>query len=355
MAPRFIFFLISLAIVVQGRSRHYKHKKAYAINREQEQLQQRDYQQPAKDQAGGGPPQNANVYKIALHKFDKNNKLNAHMNAHSVAVSMQGPGAIELDTSQTQVAPGEQRPDHTVSVAKDTEHTPAVTVMSVKNTGSELPVNLPLSELPEPQQTAKQGKPHDVQEQHLPVRPSQSVRLRPKAASKHVRPDNLEAMSTLKELGTLSTKPHRQAASHHRQPIHTPGANTHQQLPDEPKKPQQPLLRLHQNVNKVDAGKILTRIESNVPVNVQKPQYEERVDKGHKIKLSNDGKPQRVFGKVDANNVALTMQGPGTAAVTSHLKAGTQTVVFDPMPPEPCPDQNCPQSQGSGKRHMHKN
>ena len=57
------------------------------------------------------------------------------MNAHSVAVSMQGPGAIELDTSQTQVAPGEQRPDHTVSVAKDTEHTPAVSVMSVKNTG----------------------------------------------------------------------------------------------------------------------------------------------------------------------------------------------------------------------------
>ena len=82
---------------------------------------------------------------------------------------------------------------------------------------------------------------------------------------------------------------------------------------------------------------------------------EERVDKGHKIKLSSDGKPQRVFGKVDANNVALTMQGPGTAAVTSHLKAGTQTVVFDPMPPEPCPDRNCPQPQGFGKRHMHKN
>lgn len=82
---------------------------------------------------------------------------------------------------------------------------------------------------------------------------------------------------------------------------------------------------------------------------------EKRVDKGHKIKLSNDGKPQRVFGKVDANNVALTMQGPGTASVTSHLKAGTQTVVFDPMPPEPCPDHNCPQPQGFGKRHMRKN
>ena len=138
--------------------------------------------------------------------------------------------------------------------------------------GSELPVNLPLSELPGPQQTVKQGKPHDVQEQHLPVRPSQSIRLGPKPASKHVRPDNLEAMSTLNELGTLTTKPHRQVAKHHRQPIHTPGSNAHQQLPDEPKKTQQPLLRLHQNVNKGDAGKILTRIESNVPVNVQKPQ-----------------------------------------------------------------------------------
>ena len=104
------------------------------------------------------------------------------------------------------------------------------------------------------------------------MRPSQVVRLGPKAASKHVRPGDLEAMSTLKELGTLSTKPHRQFASHHRQPINTPGANSHQQLPDVPKKPQQPLLRLHQNVNKGDAGKILTRIESNVPVNAQKPQ-----------------------------------------------------------------------------------
>ena len=108
---------------------------AHAVVREKEQLQQRDYQQPAKDQAHGGPPQNANVYKIALHKFDKNNRLNAQMSAHSVAVSMQGPGTIVLDTSQTQVAPGEQRPDHTVSVVKDTEHTPAVSVMSVKNTG----------------------------------------------------------------------------------------------------------------------------------------------------------------------------------------------------------------------------
>lgn len=82
---------------------------------------------------------------------------------------------------------------------------------------------------------------------------------------------------------------------------------------------------------------------------------EERVDKGHKIKLSNDGKPQRVFGKVDANNVALTMQGPGTASVTSRLKDGTQTVIFDPRPPELCPDQNCPQPQGVGKRRMRKN
>lgn len=108
---------------------------AHAVIQEKEQLQQRDYQQPGKDQAPAGPPQNANVYNIELHKFDKNNKMNAQMNAHSVAVSMQGPGSIELDTSQTQVAPGEQRPDHTVSVIKDTEHTPAVNVMSVKNTG----------------------------------------------------------------------------------------------------------------------------------------------------------------------------------------------------------------------------
>lgn len=117
------------------------------------------------------------------------------------------------------------------------------------------------------------------------MRPSQVVRLGPKAASKHVRPDDLEAMSTLKELGTLSSKPHRQFASHHRQPINTPGANSHQQLPDVPKKPQQPLLRLHQNVNKGDAGKILTRIESNVPVNAQKPQRKTKSSKYYLLSI----------------------------------------------------------------------
>ena len=104
------------------------------------------------------------------------------------------------------------------------------------------------------------------------MRPSQSVRLGPKAASKHIRPDNLEVMPALKELGTLSRKPHRQVASHHRQPIHTPGANTHKQLPGAAQGPQQPLLRLHQEVDKEDAGKILTKIESTVPVNAHKPQ-----------------------------------------------------------------------------------
>lgn len=79
---------------------------------------------------------------------------------------------------------------------------------------------------------------------------------------------------------------------------------------------------------------------------------EEQVTKGHKIKLTDEGKPQRVFGKVDPNNVAITMQGPGSVSVSSHLTDGSQTVIFDPRPVDPCPDKNCPQKSG---RKRHKN
>ena len=74
---------------------------------------------------------------------------------------------------------------------------------------------------------------------------------------------------------------------------------------------------------------------------------EEPVVNGHKIKLTNGGEPQKVFGQVDSNNVALTVHGPGSASVSSHIKQGSQTVIFDPSPYDPCPGKKCPQGNGT--------
>ena len=63
--------------------------------------------------------------------MDKDNEATGQLDAHNVAVSMQGPGTIELNTNQVQVAPGEPKPDHTISVIKDTQESQAVHVMQV--------------------------------------------------------------------------------------------------------------------------------------------------------------------------------------------------------------------------------
>ena len=74
---------------------------------------------------------------------------------------------------------------------------------------------------------------------------------------------------------------------------------------------------------------------------------EEQVVNGHKIKVVNAGEPQNVFSKVDSNNVALTVHGPGSASVTSNVKGGgSQTVIFDPRPYDPCPGVKCPNENG---------
>lgn len=356
MSPFVTILLISLAISIQGRPRRHKHKKAHVhrISQINEPLQPQEYQQFGDGQAPAGPPKNVNVYNMNLHKFDKNNKMNAKLNAHSVAITMQGPGMIELRTGQQQIAAGAPRPDHTIKVIKNTPDAQGVHVMKVKNIDSQLPVNLPLTELPGPVPASKQEKSTDLVGQHLPVNPSQSKIQGHIAASKikQVKPVALEPIHELKELGVLIRKPHRKVPLHHR--IHTPKANTYEQQPDAAQQPQGPSLRLRQKVNKEEAQKILTKIESTIPINVQQPKHEERVFKGHQIKLTNAGEAQRVFGKVDAKNVALTMQGPGTASVTSRLNEGTQTIIFDPKPPELCPDKNCPQQRG-GKRHVRRN
>lgn len=59
------------------------------------------------------------------------NKVAGHLDAHHVALCMQGPGMIQLSTTQQEVAPGEAKPDHTISVVKDTENSKDVRVMNV--------------------------------------------------------------------------------------------------------------------------------------------------------------------------------------------------------------------------------
>ena len=48
------------------------------------------------------------------------NKVSGHIGPHSVSVAMHGPGTVSLSTTQQVVGPGEAKPDHTVSMVKDT-------------------------------------------------------------------------------------------------------------------------------------------------------------------------------------------------------------------------------------------
>ena len=74
---------------------------------------------------------------------------------------------------------------------------------------------------------------------------------------------------------------------------------------------------------------------------------EEQVINGHKIKVTSAAEYQKVFSQMDPKNVALTVQGPGSASVTSNVKGGgSQTVIFDPRPYDPCPGVKCPKENG---------
>lgn len=275
-----------MAVVAQGRPRHHKHKGAAT-----------------------GPPKNVNVYNMHVQKMGEDNKVTGQLDAHNVAVSMQGPGVISLTTTQQQVAPGTESPDHTISVMKDTQGHQSSQVMNV-HSGHELPVVLPLSETPTSQAPPKQAKPHDALPASQPEEPAK-----------------------------LHTKPQPKAASHKQQETH------------EPQVSHEPSLHVHHKVNKEMAGKVLANLESSIPVvnRNHRPKHEEPVVNGHKIKLTNGGEPQKVFGQVDSNNVALTVHGPGSASVSSHIKQGSQTVIFDPSPYDPCPGKKCPQGNGTNR------
>ena len=73
-----------------------------------------------------------NVYNVHVHKHGKDNKVSGHMGPHSVSVSMQGPGMVSLDTSQMNVQPSDQQPDHTISMVKDNGACPECSMVNVK-------------------------------------------------------------------------------------------------------------------------------------------------------------------------------------------------------------------------------
>ena len=65
-------------------------------------------------------PQNLNIYNVHVHKMEDKNKVSGHISLHSAAVSMQGPGTVSLSTTQQVVGPDDAKPDHTISMVKDT-------------------------------------------------------------------------------------------------------------------------------------------------------------------------------------------------------------------------------------------
>ena len=102
--------------------------------------------------------------------------------------------------------------------------------------GHELPVALPLSELPGPN-----------------------------AAPKATKPKDLEPASKLPKPRKLHTKPHPKAASHEQQqPLK---AHAQEQEPEQ-QASQEARVHLHRKVSKEVANKVLTKLESTLPVHL---------------------------------------------------------------------------------------
>lgn len=127
--------------------------------------------------------------------------------------------------------------------APSSPHNSLVTFQSTVNVypfvfsqGHELPVALPLSELPGPNAAPKQTKPNDLE-----------------PASKPPKPERLH------------TQPHPRAASHERQqPLK---AHAQEQEPAQ-QASQEATVQLHRKVSKEVANKVLTKLESTLPVHV---------------------------------------------------------------------------------------
>ena len=97
--------------------------------------------------------------------------------------------------------------------------------------GLELPVVLPLSEPSTPNAAPKEAKPHDLKPPSEPAK--------------------------------LHTKPHPKAALHEQQ--HSPKAHAQEQA-SEQEESHEPTVLVHTNVNKEHANKVLTTLESTLPV-----------------------------------------------------------------------------------------
>ena len=91
-----------------------------------------DHQTFSDAQAG---PQDLNIYNVHVLKTADKNKVSGHIAPHSVAVSMQGPGKVSLSATPQVVGPHDAKPDHTISMVKDTGGCkgPECTMVNVKS------------------------------------------------------------------------------------------------------------------------------------------------------------------------------------------------------------------------------
>lgn len=352
------FWLVFLAVVlVDGWPRHHHKPKPAPDQKPKNQVVQY-YQQATADQPlldAPGDPQNLNVYNVQVQKSHKDNKVSGHMGPHSVSVSMQGPGTVSLDTSQLNVHPEDQQPDHTITMIKDSGACPQCSSVNVK-TGLKGPVPLPLTGASTPVEQSKEEKPgHDG----VSLTPDEEKQTRPKQKpTKADLPD--EAGLTLDEENQKrpKQKPTKEDSLEEGQEpvnhVHEPEQLGHE--PEEKDKSvtkpgaETPMTHVLHHIDKI-ANKVIKNLESSLPVATQKPKHEEQVINGHKLKIDSGGNHQKVVGKMDPNNVNVVAQGSQTVSVTSSGTDLSQDVVFDPNPY--CPDKPCPpgQSGSEGKGH----
>ena len=72
----------------------------------------------------------------------------------------------------------------------------------------------------------------------------------------------------------------------------------------------------------------------------------------HSIHTSSTEQPNQVYQQLNPNAIGVTMQGPGTVDITTYQPHLTHDVVFDPNPPDPCPNNGCNAAKQGDKRHQ---
>jgi len=353
MSRFFVLLICVIAVVVQGRPRlHHKHKQAHVQNPGSEdprahRRQPADHH-PLSDAPAG--PQDLSIFDVNVHKMADKNKVSGHIAPHSVAVSMQGPGTVSLSTTEQVVGPSEAKPDHTVSMVKDTGgcNGPECSMVNVKS-GHQLPMALPLTGPSTPIQEPKEVKLHDLKP--LAQASKEPAKLHGHAAADHGKMGHVVVHNQVNKkqaneiINGLETNI---PVAAHKPKYEHPSLEENVKVHAAAERSDHGVVsHAHSHMTKEHANDMITGVQNGVPVVTHKPKKDVQVNNGHKVFIGNPGSPQKVFGQMDSNNVGVTSQGQGTVTVTSQFDIPqlSQTVVFDPM--EPCSGPSC--SPGAAK------